>query len=392
MRGQVSGSAVRWGAAMVAVVLLLAGCNGSSRASSHGDEDTASIDLADAKVLTDPKAYEGPTHAGLSEVSIDPIADHPAQALPVTVTDAQGTKVTVTDTSRILALDLYGTLSQTVFNLGLGDEVVGRDISTQFAEAQKLPLVTENGHELVAEKILELNPSLIITDSTLGPWDVILQMRDAGIPVVVTDSTRSMDNIASLTQQVADALGVPAEGKELGERTQAEAEAKIAQIATVAPQTLTDKLRMVFLYVRGQSGIYYMFGEGSGADSLITALGGYDVAGEIDWSGMKPVTDEGIIAAQPDLILMMTKGLESVNGVDGLLERLPALQQTPAGKKHRIVDMSDTAILSYGPRTAEVLNSLAVAIYAPDSAITDTATNDVEVSLEPTTASSGASE
>ncbi|MFT4288868.1 heme/hemin ABC transporter substrate-binding protein [Nocardioides sp.] len=364
------------------LVVVLAGCDATS-ASPHGEGDTASIDLSDAKLLDDPKAYEGPTHAGLAEASIDPIADHPAQALPVTVTDAQGTKVKVTDTSRILALDLYGTLSQTVFNLGLGDYVVGRDISTQFEEARDLPLVTENGHELVAEKILELNPSLIITDSTLGPWDVILQMRDAGIPVVVTDSTRSMDNLASLTEEVAAALGVPEEGTELGERIQAEADAKIAEIAAIAPQNLTDKLRMVFLYVRGQSGIYYMFGEGSGADSLITALGGYDVAGEIDWSGMKPVTDEGIISAQPDLILMMTKGLESVDGVDGLLDRLPALQQTPAGQKRRIVDMSDTAILSYGPRTAEVLNALAVAIYAPDSAIADARTDDVEVDLEP---------
>ena len=53
-----------------------------------------------------------------------------APTLPVTVTDAQGTRVTITDTSRILALDVYGTLARTVFELGLGDSVVGRDVST----------------------------------------------------------------------------------------------------------------------------------------------------------------------------------------------------------------------------------------------------------------------
>jgi iron complex transport system substrate-binding protein len=110
-----------------------------------------------------------------------------------------------------------------------------------------------------------------------------------------------------------------------------------------------------------------MFGEGSGADGLIDALGAYDVSGEIGWKGMKPVNDEGIIAAQPDLILMMSDGLTSVGGVDGLLERLPAIAETPAGQKRRIVDMSDNAILSFGPRTSDILNSLAVAIYAPES-------------------------
>jgi iron complex transport system substrate-binding protein len=356
-------------AAIVAVGLIgaLAGC-GTAGSAAHGEGDTASIALADAKLLPNPKDYQGEVHAGLGEQKIDPISTAPAQKLPVTVTDAQGTKVTVKDTSRILALDLYGTLSQTVFNLGLGDSVVGRDLSTQFTEAKKLPLVTGEGHDLVAEKILELNPSVILTDTSLGPWDVILQMRDAGIPVVVVDSHRSLDNIATLTEQIADALGVPAEGKQLADRTVAEVKAKAAEIAAIAPKTVQDKLRTVFLYVRGQSGVYYMFGEGSGADSLITALGGYDVAGEIGWSGMKPVTDEGLVSAQPELILMMTDGLSSVGGVDGLLDRLPAIAQTPAGQNKRIVDMQDSSILGYGPRTAEVLNSLAVAIYAPESA------------------------
>ncbi|MEH3069182.1 MAG: ABC transporter substrate-binding protein, partial [Aeromicrobium erythreum] len=193
-------------------------------------------------------------------------------------------------------------------------------------------------------------------------------MRDAGIPVVVVDSTRSVDNVGSLTQEVARALGVPDVGRRLADRLEKQTRSTLAEIAAVAPKRVQDKPRMVFLYVRGQAGVYYMFGEGSGADTLITALGGYDVAGEIGWNGMKPVTDEGIIDAQPDVVLMMTKGLESVDGVDGLLERLPALAQTPAGQKRRIVDMSDAQILGYGPRTAAVLEALAVAVYAPGSA------------------------
>ena len=111
----------------------------------------------------------------------------------------QGTEVTVTDTSRILALDVYGTLARTVFELGLGDRLVGRDISTQFDEAADLPLVTQNGHDLNAEAILDLDPTVILTDTSLGPWDVVLQMRDSGIPVVVVDSHRGLDNVAELT-------------------------------------------------------------------------------------------------------------------------------------------------------------------------------------------------
>ncbi len=368
MRRPVLSTARRLAALSLATAVVAAcGVSPGGTGGAGNGSDVAAVDLASATILDDPKAYEGASHASLADTEITPVTSSPRQTLPVTVTDAQGTEVTITDTSRILALDIYGTLSQTVFELGLGDQVVGRDVSTQFDEAKKLPLVTSNGHDLNAESILELNPTVILTDTSLGPWDVILQMRDSGIPVVVTDSRRSLDNIGSLTQEVADALGVPDEGVELGQRIEKEAAATRAEIAKIAPTAVQDKLRMVFLYVRGQAGVYYMFGEGSGADGLIDALGGYDVAREIDWNGMKPVNDEAIIAAQPDLIIMMSKGLESVGGVDGLLDRLPAIANTPAGQKRRIVDMQDTQVLSFGPRTAEVLNSLAVSVYAPGS-------------------------
>ncbi|MDO9396927.1 MAG: ABC transporter substrate-binding protein, partial [Herbiconiux sp.] len=141
-----------------------------------------------------------------------------------------------------------------------------------------------------------------------------------------------------------------------------------AAIAAVAPTDPAERLRIVFLYVRGQAGVYYLFGQGSGADDLVTALGGIDVSAEIGWNGMRPLTDEGLVAAAPDLVLVMSGGLESVDGVDGLLEAVPALQQTPAGQHRRVVDMPDSQILSFGPDSARVLEALAVGLYAPDAA------------------------
>lgn len=351
----------------VGLVLALAGCTAPAGAGADGEAD-GGVRLADVTPITDPKAATGPSTAVLAESALDPVADAPAATLPVTVTDNQGTVVTVTDTSRILALDVYGTLARTVYELGLGDQVVGRDTSSAFAEIADKPLVTPGGHELNGEAILELAPTVILTDTSLGPWDVVLQMRDAGIPVVVVDSTRTMDGVGDLIRTVATALGVPEVGERLAERSQAAITATVEQIAAVVPTDPADRLRIMFLYVRGQSGVYYLFGEGSGADSLITALGGVDVAAEIGWQGMRPVNDEGLVAAQPDVLLVMTKGLESAGGVDGLIERLPAIASTPAGQHRRVVDMADTEVLSFGPTTADVLDALAVALYAPDEA------------------------
>jgi iron complex transport system substrate-binding protein len=360
-------TSTRSASTLVAVALLvscaaLTACSAPvAKASAEGK---AAPDLALVTPLSDPRDHDGPTTAVVGDDVVRPVA-HETPRLPVTLTDDQGTEVTVEDTSRVLALDIYGTLSRTVYELGLGDQLVGRDVSTQFREASKLPLVTHNGHELNAESILALDPTLIITDSSLGPWDVILQLRSSGIPVVVVDSKRNLDNIDDITHQVATALGVPEAGRTLAARVAGELAVTQREIAEVAPADDQHKLRAMFLYARGSSGTYYMFGEGSGADSLIDAVGLYDVAAEIGWKGSKPITDEGIVAAQPDVILMMTKGLESVGGVDKLLDRFPALASTPAGQHRRIVDMADAEILGYGPLAPKVLNALAVAVYAP---------------------------
>lgn len=62
-------------------------------------------------------------------------------------------------------------------------------------------------------------------------------------------------------------------------------------------------------------------------------------------------------ASQPDVILMMSKGLESVGGVDGLVE-IPGIRETPAGMDRRVVDLEDGVLLSFGPRTPLVIDVL----------------------------------
>lgn len=313
--------------------------------------------------VEDPQALTGSVTATVEDTAVHAVSEHPQPRLPATVTDVQGTEVVVDDVSRILALDLYGTTSRIVFELGLGDNVVGRDSSSTFKEIEDRTLVTPAGHELNAEAILQLAPTLIITDTSLGPWAVIEQMRDAGVSVVVVDSERSMANVADLTRQVGAAVGLADEAEQLAERTQTQIDEAIAEIAEVAPSDDAKKLRIAFLYLRGQSGVYYLFGDGSGSDSLIESLGAVDVASEVGVTGMKPMTDEALVAAGPDVVLCMTKGLESVGGVDGLIDAVPAFSQTPAGANHRVVDMADSDILSFGSTTPQVLRSLASALY-----------------------------
>lgn len=356
---------------VVAALLSVTGCANLSGHPSEFEHNTVELPpLSELEPLEDPRAYEGPTTAVVGGPSLPPLAEAPEQKLPVTVTSLDRNdekEVTVEDASRVIPLSLSGSVGEFMYAFGLADKIVGRDISTNFPGAEDIPLVTARGHSVDAETVLSLNPTLIITDASVGPTDVVLQLRDAGVQVVTVERAVNPETSYRAAQQVADALGVGHIAPEFIEKLKAAIEAKEAEIAQLLPEDKSKLPRIAFLYVRGSAGIFYLFGEGSGADSLIRSIGAIDVAEEVSWIGEKPMTEEALVKMNPDIILVMTKGLESVDGVDGLLEAQQAIALTNAGKNRRIIDVDDAVIFAGGARIPDVLDGVARAVYAPDS-------------------------
>ena len=363
---------IRTGIALaLGLAIALTGCQVGGE---PGDLDSQqAVDLPALATLTpleDPKSYIGPTTALVGKANVPPLEGAPKAKLPVTVQSkdrAGDVAVEVTDTSRVLAISLTGTLSDIVYHLGLGGQLVGRDAVTEFPGSKKLPLVVRQGHDIEAESVLGLQPTLILVDLSVGGIDFVNTMRNAGIPVVIVGRAIDAQTSAEVTRQVAAALGV-ADAAELLNAKVAEAiAAKEAEVRRLIPSDGTKVPRVAFLYVRGGAGIFYLFGEGSGVDGLLASIGAIDVAEEVGGKGARPMTDEALIKMNPDILLVMTKGLESAGGVDGLLAAQPSIGLTTAGKNKRIIDIDDGKLFASGTRIPDVIDALARAIYAPDS-------------------------
>lgn len=357
-------------ALLTAVGLALSGC---ATTSAHGSSAAnAAIELPPLSTLTpldDPTAYVGPTTAVIGGPNIAPLSPAPTAELPVTVTShSRGgdREVTVTDTSRVIALSMTGSVAEVVYALGLSDQLVARDVSTNFPGSADLPIITRDGHSFDAEGALVVNPTLLITDGTIGPADVVEQLADAGVAVVTVNRAINPESSYIAMQQIADALGVGDAAPELIAELQTAIAEKEAEVAALLPDE-SRRPRLAFLYVRGAAGVFYLFGEGSGVDALIDSVGAVDVAEEIGWIGEKPMTEEALVAMDPDIILVMSKGLESADGVDGLLATRPSIALTSAGQNQRIIDIDDSVLFAGGTRIPDIIDGLARAIYAPDS-------------------------
>lgn len=358
-----------WGV-LIALSLALSACQPGSYGAPLQSPGTLEERpaLADINWLDAPREWVGPSSALLGDVTIDPITESPPVSLPATVTSNElsgDLEVTIEKADRVLALDMSGSLAATLWALGVGDRLVGRDISTTFPGVEGLPVVTGSGHAISPEAVLELRPDLLITDGTIGPLDVVLQLREAGITVVFVREQPGLAAPAAMARSVSDIFGMPEIGNALAEQIDAELQGVLTTIAENVPEDPDAQLRMVFLYIRGANGIYYLFGQESGAGELIEGLGGIDIATEVGWTGLRPMTDEALIQANPDLILVMSDGLDSVGGAEDLVRLKPAIGLTGAGEKLRFVDMDDSQVLSFGPRTPAVMDALARAIYDP---------------------------
>ncbi|MFE3069880.1 hemin ABC transporter substrate-binding protein [Streptomyces sp. NPDC059247] len=327
---------------VLALALAATGCGGGS--GQAGPDGAGNGTGASAS---------GPASTGPDRV--EPIADPAAPRLPVTVPSADGRRVTVTSAERVVPLS--GSLSEIVFTLGLGGQVVAKDVTATFEQADGLPVVTR-AHDVSAESVLSLRPTLVIAEGTTGPAEAIAQIRDAGVPLVVVAPAEGLADVGTRIGAVAAALGVPGSGETLKKRTQERIDAVRKGIPARA-----EHPRVAFLYLRGSAAVYLLGGAESGASSLLEAAGAVDAGKE---SGLTKdftaITSEALAKAAPDAILVMSKGLGSVGGIDGLV-KIPGIAETPAGADRRVVSVDDGVLLNYGPRTDRVLKSLVAQLY-----------------------------
>ena len=230
--------------------------------------------------------------------------------------------------------------------------IVGRDLSSSEKALEDIPVVT-SGHQVVPEKVIALKPDLVIIDASTGPQSAIDQIRSAGIRVEQTPESWNLADISLKVQAVANVIGAPQQGELLNQAIE----------SAIVNSKLSSKPRIAFLYLRGTSSIYLIGGEGSGADSLISAIGGIDVGAAALPRPFNTLTAESLATLNPDVIIVMTKGLESVGGISGLL-KLPGVAQTEAGKKQAVIDVDDSLLLSFGPRTPSLVQVLAERVSA----------------------------
>jgi iron complex transport system substrate-binding protein len=269
---------------------------------------------------------------------------------------ADGVVTVVEDTSRIVVLN--GDITEIIFEFGLGDRIVGVDVTTTYPpEADDLPRVGVR-QRLAAEPVLALDPTLVIGDELVFPPEAIQQIRDAGVPVVILKTQTTFSGLRTKILEVAAILGVPEKGTALADRVDAEIDEALALVPDGVPEP-----RVLFVYARGVE-TRLIFGRGMVTKALIEGAGGIDGGSDVGVMGTDDLTPEAVVAAAPDVIITVDDALAVIGGVAGL-KSLPGVGETPAARNDRIYSYDPALFLGFSQRAAEALTALIHDLY-PD--------------------------
>ena len=278
-----------------------------------------------------------------------------AAEFPVTVTDDEGTAVTIArEPQHIVSLSPANT--ETVFALGGGDRLVGgTDADDYPAEAKALPdVATFQGVQV--EKVLDLGTDLVLAaGNNFTPPADIERLRDLGIPVVVV-YPETVDEVFTDIELIGDAIGAGTEADAMTKRMRERIDTiKVAAQAGDAPR--------VFYQIGSEPDIYGPADDSFVADIVVLA-GGEPITTGDKVSYTMPL--ERLVTADPEVIIVGDANY-GVTPAD-VKARGGAWASMTAVRNDDVRPVDDIIVTRPGPRLADGLAALAMAI-EPDLAL-----------------------
>lgn len=255
------------------------------------------------------------------------------------------------EASRIVSLG--PDVTEIIYALGAGERIIAVDRSSKYPPDTANKANVGYRRSLSGEGVLALDADLIIASEDIGPPEIIDLFNQSGVDILYIPAENSREGLIEKIRLIANRLNLSTKGELLTAEVIADFDAAIAYASRISSG---KRKKVVFFH-----GLARLSGAGSNtaADAFIRHAGGINPLSV--YSGYKNVSEEWLVQAEPDVVLMLSDG----NG-GPLAENvfsISALQGTPAAKNKSLVVLDGPYMFGFGPRTAQAVRALAAALY-----------------------------
>lgn len=190
------------------------------------------------------------------------------------------------------------------------------------------------------EGILSLDGTLFLGNSLRRHGRLAATLRSTGLPAVVVDD---LQPAPQKVRKVAAVFGLTAEGEALASTLQRQLDEAAAIGASIA-----RKPRVLHVSASGGGGRPTVGGRDTAAAQLIRLAGGINVGDTAQAADYTSLSNEGMIAADPEIVVLTEADFELFGGEAGLWRSYPTLKQTAAGRANRIWILPDDELKIVG--------------------------------------------
>jgi iron complex transport system substrate-binding protein len=310
--------------------------------------------------MTQARATGCVTATLLGALALMPAHATPAKAESIVVHDARGRDVAISDPARIVSIG--GAITEILYALGYDSRIAGVDTTSVYPSAA-LSGKPNVGYmrQLSAEGVVGLNPTLVLAMQGSGPKETMDLLEAAKIPLVLVPEVYSGAGIVEKIRLVGHAMGADARATCLANAVTGD----LDQLATLRAKVTTPvRVMFVMSFLNGRA---MAAGHKTAAHEIIALAGGVNA---IDgYEGYKPINDEAIVAAKPDVVLSIARSKDSLEA-DAIYAH-PAFALTKVVANKSFISMEGLYLLGFGPRTAAAARDLALKLYpelAPQAA------------------------
>ncbi len=241
-------------------------------------------------------------------------------------------------------VSLVPSLTEALFSLGLGERVVGVTEWCIYPEAgvAKLPKIggTKNPD---LDAIRELRPDLVLANREENRKSDVAKLREQGLDVWVTYPTTVREG-ATLLGEMAELGASNSAVRAVVDPVFEALEAAEAEVTFPGPRVFCPIWKDPWMSV----------GHDTYAQSLIEVCGGMNVFAELPDRRYPRVTEEQIIAARPDVVLLPDEPYRFGPADAAELRSWPI----PAARDGRIHCIDGTLVSWYGPRIRRAIEVL----------------------------------
>ncbi len=255
-------------------------------------------------------------------------------------------------------------LTEMVFAIGKGRDIVAVDLSSTYPDSAKLLKTVGYHRALSPESIIAMNPELVIHSNDIGPENVLPQITKAGLNIKAFGGANTIDSARLLLKELGVFFKVETTADSVLEKMNAGLAAAADSLQSIH---IKDSARVMIIHFGLRNNNYFVMSGRNGVGDKMLRLAGCTPA-LYDGKGAREMSPEAVALSNPDIIIATDYGYDKMGSMDKFITSVPGVALTNAGKNKRIIRFEEHDIVYFGPRSGENIIKLINLLHPAGSA------------------------